>query len=272
MTVFFLFSGDPSAKDLEQLLSLGLVSSQSPSNHSTFTKHGSLKKRKRRKSSDRRRFTDSSLSFSRSSKTSDLRNEDRDAVESEIKVENVEKQHQNLEEINREAVKKTENRKEEQDVMTRRKREIEQQEKQKKSLCQLERNGFGQKHLSIHLVDIRHLDAEKYLIREQWERKDNSPLKTNAVPNGLSKKHTNGAQPANGRSWGKFRIPKRSEARYENDGLNKKPQVLLKPLTSLMKTDETDSKTNEDCLKRCHRNETTLRRRYDFIRRRVLAS
>lgn len=145
----------------------------------------------------------------------------------------------------------------------RHKRDLKKQEKRKKS----EQVRFKERQLSIHLVDICHKDSDSHFVKGDWEAKDaNMRIKANVVPNGLSRKHqANGAQeqPANGRSWGKFRIPKR---KFENEDMNKQRKATLKPLTNSKRLDD------EADVKRCNGEEATLTRRYDFIRRGVLAS
>uniref|UniRef100_A0A3Q4BZQ2 Protein Jade-1 n=1 Tax=Mola mola TaxID=94237 RepID=A0A3Q4BZQ2_MOLML len=145
---------------------------------------------------------------------------------------------------------------------------------------------FGSKHLektvSIRLVDIRNSDAEDYFTDGVAKR-----------TNGWLRKTPNGSQapsrPASGhlRSWGKFRIPKRSERPLTPEQEeHRKP--LLRPLTntpepSYPRTRHRAGAENgggevEPCLKRCHshqlRGDSSLGRRYgsDIIRRGVLAS
>ncbi|CAL9687184.1 unnamed protein product [Knipowitschia caucasica] len=166
-------------------------------------------------------------------------------------------------------------------------------------------NGFQDKQLLVHLVDIRRTDCEAVLLHTGWGANEatkaneaNRADKTNHanqannanqanvklrcnVSNGLSKKlqananrtangnktanpnrtanrtanpnrtaHAN--RSANGRSWGKFKIPKRT------------CEDLKTPLTKEQRLDKD--------LKLCNGDEATLTRRYDFMRRGVLAS
>lgn len=240
-----LLTGDSSAKDLEQLLSLGLVSSQSNFSHSSHR----TRRRKRRKNHN---HVTNSTNHS-PHEPGDSRDQNHVTVEAASGLQNGDTQRQNTEHIHREAAQKDNG-----DVLS--KRELKNQEKRKKS----EQTGFGEKQLSIHLVDIRHSDGDRYLFDGQWQA--NSRLKANSIPNGLAKKQANGTQPAaaNGRRWGKFRIPKR---KFDNEDLNKQPKATLKPLTN-SKTLGNDAKD----LKRCNGNEATLTRGYGFIRRGVLAS
>ncbi|XP_055011554.1 protein Jade-1 [Boleophthalmus pectinirostris] len=261
-----LLSGDPSAKDLERLLSLGLVTSQTPLNHSSSSKSRKSKhhkKKKRRKSREHRDLTHSSPSQKPSLQTDGQPHNDItcEALEAKFELQNEEIQPQNVEQFEQEVAVKVESKRSEDGEALRHKRNLKKQEKRKKST----QNGFKDRQLSIHLVDIRHKDSDSYVMYGNWEANDpNLRLKANPmVPNGLSKKHhTNGT--ANGRSWGKFRIPKR---KFENEDLNKQRKAMLKPLTNSKQRLDTDSD-----LKRCNGNEATLTRRYDFIRRGVLAS
>lgn len=256
-----LLTGDPSAKDLEQLVSLGLVSSQSSLNHSSSsssshrTKHKNHSKKKKKRRKHHNIFSHSLQH------TSDGQNHNDKTVEATFGLQNGETQHQNTEKVDQEVVPKIDIATKDNGDVLKRKRDLKKQEKRKKS----EREGFGEKQLSIHLVDIRHSDSDRYLFDGQWEA--NSRLKANSIPNGLAKKQqANGTQATtNGRNWGKFRIPKR---KFENEDLNKRRKAMLKPLTN-SKTLENDTTTD---LKRCNGNEAALTRRYDFIRRGVLAS
>ncbi|XP_072313805.1 protein Jade-1 [Eucyclogobius newberryi] len=264
-----LVSGDPSAKDLERLLSLGLVSSppnHSPSSCSSSTSRKSKhhKKKKRQKSRDRRDSSHSSPSRKASLQTdAGHTHHDDEATcedpEAKFQPLNEEPQPESLEQFEREVAARVESSRSEDGDVLRHKRKLKKQEKRKKS----ELNGFKERQLSIHLVDIRHKDSDSYLMYGDWEANDaNARLKANAVAGDvLSKKQqANGA--ANGRSWGKFRIPKR---KFETEDLNDQRQAMLKPLTNTKLDADAD-------LKRCNGNEAALTRRYDFIRRGVLAS
>ncbi|KAK7904700.1 hypothetical protein WMY93_017307 [Mugilogobius chulae] len=254
-----LLSGDPSSKDLERLLSLGLISSppnhfSSSSSSSTSRKSKHKKKKKRRKAATRRCQTDDGQTHV------DVNCE---ALEAKFDLQTEQIQPKTVELFESEVAAKVENSRNEDSDTLRHKRNQKKQEKRKKS----EQNGFKDRQLSIHLVDIRHKDSDSYLMYEEWEANDaNARLKANAaLPNGLSKRHQANGAAANGRSWGKFRIPKR---KFENEDLNKQRKAMLKPLTNSKQRVDTDTD-----LKRCNGNEAnTLTRRYDFIRRGVLAS
>lgn len=161
--------------------------------------------------------------------------------------------------------------------------------------------------MSIRLVDIRNSDTDDYFIEEAMTKRSGVPLdamtntkfnKASVVSdaaaaatkaNGwLRKPQANGSHMAGHlKTWGKFRIPRRSE----------KEEALLRPLTNtpepsyprtrLRTGAENDSFAPdakagdgdvEPCLKRCHshqlRGDSSLGRRYgsDIIRRGVLAS
>lgn len=259
-----LISGDPSAKDLERLLSLGLVSSDSPFKHSSSSsrsKSNHHKKKKRRKSHDHR--TLSPTVTSQTNEEPNVNGVEAEAVDTKAELQNEEIQPQTVEKHDQEVSKESEHSRDEDSDVSRHKRDPKKQEKRKK----LEQDQFKERQLSIHLVDIRHKDSDSYFMKGDWEANDaNSRLKANAVPNGLSRKHqANGTQrqPANGRSWVKFRIPKRKS---ENEDMNKQRKATLKPLTNSKRLDA------EADVKRCNGKEASLTRRYDFIRRGVLAS
>ncbi|XP_076002794.1 protein Jade-1 isoform X1 [Genypterus blacodes] len=189
------------------------------------------------------------------------------------------------------------------------------------------KNRFGSKHLektvSIRLVDIRNSETDNYFIDEVTNRRGpvslesvtNTKLnKTNVVldtapkANGwLKKAHSasaNGSRTSNKpvgghlKSWGKFKIPRRSERPPSRDQeIVEQRKPLLRPLTNTpepshprmrlrsgLENDVYDAETNssdgevEPRLKRCHshplRGDSSLSRRYgsDIIRRGVLAS
>ncbi|XP_072222128.1 protein Jade-1 isoform X1 [Leuresthes tenuis] len=217
-----------------------------------------------------------------------------------------------------------------------RKQEHEQEERGRKRRsevtesfpCQV-KNKFGSKHLektvSIRLVDIRNSDSDEYFIDEGMAKRNHVSLdvtsntkfsKASVVSDTSAAFKTNGwlrKAPNNGsnspdgpvtghlKSWGKFRIPKRSEKplsatlKMQEQAEQRKP--LLRPLTNtpapsyprtrLRTGTENDGYTSdskagdgeaEPCVKRCHSHElqgdSTLGRRYgsDIIRRGVLAS
>lgn len=263
-----LVSGDPSAKDLERVLSLGLVSSQSPFSHPSSSSSRSKskhhkKKKKRRKSRDHQNLQDSAPPLDALPQTIDSPNINGEKCDLEPKVElqNEEIEPQKVEKCNQESASKDELSHGDEADVSRHKRDLKKQEKRKK----LEQDWFKERQLSIHLVDIRHKDSDSYFVKGEWEANSandaNFRLKANPVPNGLSRKHqANGT--ANGRSWGKFRIPKR---KFVNENMDKQRKAMLKPLTNSKLDDEAD-------VKRCKGKEATLTRRYDFIRRGVLAS
>lgn len=146
-----------------------------------------------------------------------------------------------------------------------------------------------EKSVSIRLVDIRNSDSNGFATR--------SPFRSSVVLSDawLKKSGSSGA-PAPGRaaaghlrSWGKFKIPKRSEKTAGEE----QQQQLLRPLTNASSHPRTRLRTGaenggyspkegegevEPCLKRCHshqlRGDSSLGRRYgsDIIRRGVLAS
>lgn len=189
------------------------------------------------------------------------------------------------------------------------------------------KNRFGSKHLektvSIRLVDIRNSETEDYFIDGVTNKRGPVSLesvtitklnKNNMVPDTapkanswLRKAHSasaNSSHRSNGpvgghlKSWGKFKIPRRSErpsSREQEIVEQRKP--LLRPLTNTpepslprmrlrsgLENDgyDADAKSSdgevEPCLKRCHshplRGDSSLSRRYgsDIIRRGVLAS
>ncbi|XP_037551056.1 protein Jade-1 [Nematolebias whitei] len=174
-------------------------------------------------------------------------------------------------------------------------------------------NRFVSKHLektvSIRLVDIRNSDSDDRLVEDRMSRRSTVTLntklnRTGPVPDAVPR--TNGwlrnlshqdsaapTRPAAGhlKSWGKFRIPKRSDKplkEEQEEAECRKP--LLRPLTntsepSYRKTrlrtgteNEAGDGDLEPCLKQCHshklRGDSSLGRQYgsDVIRRGVLAS
>ncbi|XP_054469506.1 protein Jade-1 [Anoplopoma fimbria] len=213
----------------------------------------------------------------------------------------------------------------EHEALARRKRDNEQEERRRKrrsdtteSFPVQVKNRFGSKHMektvSIRLVDIRNSDNDDFFLDEGTTNRSPASLEvtTNTKlnrANGISdaaaavkangwlrKTPTNGSHTTNRhvgghlRSWGRFRIPRRSEKPLTAAEEKEEEEELLRPLTNTPKTrlrtgtesDSSDSKPGdgemEPCLKRCHshklRGDSALGRRYgsDIIRRGVLAS
>ncbi|XP_029316067.1 protein Jade-1 isoform X2 [Cottoperca gobio] len=230
----------------------------------------------------------------------------------------------------------------EHETLARRKRDTdhEQEERRRKrrsdvmdSFPSQVKSRFGAKHLektvSIRLVDIRNSDNDDYFMDDRMTKRSSVSLDvtTNTKLNRASdvsdaaalskakgwlrKAQANGSHTTSRhvgghlRSWGKFRIPKRSEkpltaALKEDEELEEeeieeehcKPLLTNTPETSYPRTRlrsvvendgyASDSKPSdgemEPCLKRCHshqlRGESSLGRRYgsDIIHRGVLAS
>lgn len=177
------------------------------------------------------------------------------------------------------------------------KAEEDQEERRRKRRSDV-MDSFRFKHLeksvSIRLVDIRNSDSINGATRSPF--RSSVVLSDAAVANkanGWLKKASCGgsptpSRPAAGhlRSWGKFKIPKRSEKTGEEE-------QLLRPLTNTASQPRTRLRTGaenkgyspkagegevEPCLKRCHshqlRGDSSLGRRYgsNIIRRGVLAS
>ncbi|XP_004554814.1 protein Jade-1 isoform X2 [Maylandia zebra] len=351
-----LLSGDPSAKDLEKLFSLGWLSSQGSQSSSSWSPSGLKTKRKeKRKSSERKSLpnsphTQKKDNLSKASETRDSKSSQiKEAAAMEARIQHISqetpfKKLPKPEVIQEPAVGKLpkhESRKgprreaAEPELEARRKRDIEheQEEKRRKkgndsteSFTSQGKNRFGSKHLektvSIRLVDIRNSDSDNYFIDEGIKRSPVSPDVTSntkcnkastvsdtapsAKTNGWlrrasadSSHASNGPEAAQLRSWGKFRIPKRSEkpASITEQKQAELHKPLLRPLTNTPKPSyprtrlrtgtenedyTSDSKAGdgelEPCLKRCHshqlRGDSSLSRRYvsDIIRRGVLAS
>ncbi|XP_029982739.1 protein Jade-1 [Sphaeramia orbicularis] len=351
-----LLKGDPSAKDLEKLFSLGWLSSQGSQSRSSWSHSGTKPKRgsskqEKRKSHDSRGVSDSAhthkkdpsgrLAETRDSKGPKVKESEPADAENFTKTQTTENgpdvQNPKLQrsEVIQEtiAVKlhKPESRRgqrregagPEYDALARRKRDNdhEQEEKRRKrkseemeGVAVQEKSRVGLKHLektvSIRLVDIRHSDADDYFTDEVMGKRGGVPLASAAAvqygatrANGwLKKGPSNGSHAANGplRSWGKFRIPKRSDrpSTEEQEAVPEPRKALLRPLTNTPEPPSyprtrlrsgsendgyaSDSKPGdgdvEPCLKRCHshqlRGDSTLGRRYgsDIIRRGVLAS
>lgn len=351
-----LLSGDPSAKDLEKLFSLGWLSSQGSQSSSSWSPSGLKTKRKeKRKSSERKSLpnsphTQKKDNLSKASETRDSKSSQiKEAAAMEARIQHISqetpfKKLPKPEVIQEPAVVKLpkhESRKgprreaAEAELEARRKRDVEheQEERRRKkgndsteSFTSQGKNRFGSKHLektvSIRLVDIRNSDSDNYFIDEGIKRSPVSPdvtsntkfnkastvsdtapsTKTNGWlrrASADSSHASNGPEAAQLRSWGKFRIPKRSEkpASITEQKQAELHKPLLRPLTNTPKPSyprtrlrtgtenedyTSDSKAGdgelEPCLKRCHshqlRGDSSLSRRYvsDIIRRGVLAS
>lgn len=191
----------------------------------------------------------------------------------------------------------------EQDAPVGRKQDDEQEEKKRKRKSDV-MEGFRLKHLeksvSIRLVDIRNCDSKDFkdegvTRRNNFSLDENIKLRGAVLADATTANKANGwlrKAPANGshtpsrpaaghlKSWGKFRIPKRSERITDKE----EEDPLLRPLTNTPSQPRTRLRTGTDdgevepCLKRCHshqlRGDSSLGRRYgsDIIRRGVLAS
>ncbi|KAF7657569.1 hypothetical protein LDENG_00024430 [Lucifuga dentata] len=208
-----------------------------------------------------------------------------------------------------------------------RENEYEQEERRRKRKSEVmenfptqEKNRLGSKHLektvSIRLVDIRNSETEDYFIEEGTTKRGSVSLESvtntklnkdaTAKASGWLRKaaSANGSHASNGaahlKTWGKFRIPKRSErplatSREQEVAEQRKP--FLRPLTNTPEPSHPRTRLRpgpenhdynpeakssdgevEPCLKRCHshrlRGDSSLSRRYgsDIIRRGVLAS
>lgn len=309
--------GDPSEKDLEDILFLGRLSSHDPQSRSSCgqprlkTKQEPLKVKKRkfrnRKSLDslhtHKKEGSSGLLRGKDARGSQIRESE---SESDTKI-NQEIPFQELEEpeVSQETVKlcKLESRKaqrkdaagstQEEPVGPKPEEDPEERRKKKRSDMM---DSFRFKHLdksvSIRLVDIRNSDRNIFLNGATRSPFRSSVVLSDAVvankADGWLKK-TSSSRPASGhlRSWGKFKIPKRSEKTMGEE------EQLLRPLTNTASQPRTRLRTGaennsysrkagegevEPCLKRCHshqlRGDSSLGRRYgsDIIRRGVLAS
>eukprot|EP00066_Takifugu_rubripes_P029221 XP_011618487.1 PREDICTED: protein Jade-1 [Takifugu rubripes] len=313
-----LLTGDPSEEDLENILCLGRLSSPDPQSRSSCGQSGLKAKRgplkvKKRKFSERK-SVDSLLGPGKDSPSGGLGGTESRApeVESETKISQ-EIPFPELEEpeVGQETVKvcKLESRKaprkdaagSPEEELVGAKAEEEQEERRRKRRSDV-MDSFRFKHLeksvSIRLVDIRNSDSNNFSINGATR----SPFSSSVVlsdatvankANGWLKKTSGGShtpsRPAAGhlRSWGKFKIPKRSEKTAGEE------EQLLRPLTNTPSQPRTRLRTGaenkgyspkagegevEPCLKRCHshqlRGDSSLGRRYgsDIIRRGVLAS
>ncbi|XP_047467631.1 protein Jade-1 isoform X2 [Mugil cephalus] len=371
-----LLKGDPSAKDLEKLLSLDSLfsqgshsnsssSSSSSSTTTTTTKRGSSKQ-VRRKSSDRRAPTDSPHAHKKDNPSKALETKDarssrvKEAAATEAagdaKITHGSDGHQEaatppktVQETSDAKPHKPESRKTprreappppppapEQEAGRKQENEHEQEEQRRRRRRSEAAESFPSsvvktrpepKHLektvSIRLVDIRNSETDDFFLERGMIRRNVSSLDVSsntkcnkagaipdAKPNGwLRRTQADASHAPNGpataaaaagghlRSWGKFRIPRRSEKPPEEEEAaseQRKPQ--LRPLTNTpepsyprtrlrtgMESDEfaADSKAGDgelETLKRCHshqlRGDSSLGRRYgsDIIRRGVLAS
>ncbi|XP_033997079.1 protein Jade-1 isoform X1 [Trematomus bernacchii] len=208
----------------------------------------------------------------------------------------------------------------EQETLVRLKRDEDETRRRKRTSDLTESQGksrFGAKQLdktvSIRLVDIRSSDHSDYFMEEGTTRRNPVSLQVSPNTKLSGSPRTNGwtrKAPANGshtssrnvsghlRSWGKFRIPKRSEKparEQEDEEEEEKEELLLSPLTNAPQTSyprtrlrsgtEHDGSASDSCgeaelcLKRCHSHQlrgggAPLGPRYgsDIIRRGVLAS
>lgn len=346
-------AGDPSAKDLEKLLSLdslfsqGSQSSSSSSSSSSAAKRGSSKQ-VRRKSSDRRGPSDSPHAHKKDNPSKPLETKDgrssriKEAAAAateaagDAKIHNPDSnQDTTLPKVAQETAEvklhKPESRKAarreapgpEHEAGRKQESEHEQEERRRRRRSDVTESlppshvkyrtepRHLEKTVSIRLVDIRNSESDDFFLAKGMIRRNavssldvasNTKFNKAAV---VSDAKANGwlrrtqADAANGpaaghlRSWGKFRIPKRSEKPAE-EAEPRKP--LLRPLTNTpepsyprtrlrtgMESDEyaPDSKADDgelETLKRCHshqlRGDSSLGRRYgsDIIRRGVLAS
>ncbi|CAJ1074666.1 protein Jade-1 isoform X2 [Xyrichtys novacula] len=212
-----LLKGDPSAKDLEKLFSLGWLSSQGSQPRSSWghsglkTKRGSSKQ-ERRKSSDRRGLLDSPHTFRADNLSESLETKDSKAsapaeatsepkvLNSEILLESPFPQLQKSEtfqdtmnvKLHKSESRKSSRREVEHEALARRKRDNdhEQEERRRKrrsdaveSFPGQGRIRYGSKHLektvSIRLVDIRSSDNDDYFMEEGMTKR--SPASEAAV-------------------------------------------------------------------------------------------
>uniref|UniRef100_I3K3A0 Protein Jade-1 n=1 Tax=Oreochromis niloticus TaxID=8128 RepID=I3K3A0_ORENI len=267
-----LLSGDPSAKDLEKLFSLGWLSSQGSQSSSSWSPSGLKTKRKeKRKSSERKSMPNSPHTQKKDnlSKAS----ETRDSKSSQIK---------------------------EAAAMEARIQPISQETPFKK----LPKPEVIQEPAVVKLPNPVSADVTSNTkFNKASTVTDTAPsAKTNGWLRRASADSShapNGPEAGQLRSWGKFRIPKRNE---KPTSITEQKQAelhkpLLRPLTNTPKPSyprtrlrtgtenedyTSDSKAGdgelEPCLKRCHshqlRGDSSLSRRYvsDIIRRGVLAS
>ncbi|MEQ2187887.1 hypothetical protein GOODEAATRI_009325 [Goodea atripinnis] len=215
-----LLNGDPSAKDLENLFTLGSLSSHgtqsgsSCSNSSLKSKRSLLKRERRKSSSDSpnvlKKDNQCNLPESKDNKTSRIKEAVATEAAGEAKVQKSEVseekpviKHPKPEVIQERAsvkLHKPESRKgprreasgPEHEVLTSHKQDPEQEERGRKRrsdvsesfTCQL-KNKFSSKHLdktvSIRLVDIRNSDSDEYLFDDGMARR--SRTSQEATPN-----------------------------------------------------------------------------------------
>ncbi|KAF1374424.1 hypothetical protein PFLUV_G00228950 [Perca fluviatilis] len=346
-----LLTGDPSAKDLEKLFSLGWLASQGSQARSSWshsglkTKSGSLKQEKRR-SGERKGLSDSPHAHkkdnlskpaeTKDSKVSRVKECDPTEDTRDAKTPNADLSREipfpkfQKPEVVQETITAKGPRREapgpEPEALARRKRDHDQEQEERRrkrksdapeSFPGQAKNRLGSKHLektvSIRLVDIRNSDNDDFFTDEGVTKRcpvslgaaantklgragEAAPAKANGW---LRKAQANGSHATSRhvgghlRSWGKFRIPKRSERPPAVAAAVKAPQEaehgesLLRPLTNTpepsyprtrLRTGAESDGEVEPCLKRCHshqlRGDASLGRRYgsDIIRRGVLAS
>ncbi|XP_053290708.1 protein Jade-1 isoform X2 [Pleuronectes platessa] len=201
-----LLTGDPSAKDLEEIFSLGSKSRSSWSHSGLKPKQGSVKQ-ERRRSTDRRSFSDSSHihkkeNLSKQPETRDGRSSRIKEAAGDAHIQNSDITQEVLLPKLQEAIAvklhKPESRKgprreapgPEPEALTRGKRDNdhEQEEKRRRrrsevvaeNLSSQVKNKFGSKHLektvSIRLVDIRSSDTDDLFIDEGLSRRSPAPL------------------------------------------------------------------------------------------------
>lgn len=231
-------SGDPSAKELEQLLSLSCFSSQGSQARSSWshsglkTKRGSSKQ-ERRKISDRRGGVwDSPHAHRRDSQSKAPETKDTeksepsetasepDAPNSDISQDQFPDTFQETTKLHKPENRKVSRREAEHEVTARRRRDEEERRRKRKSdvvegFQSQTKNKLGSKHLektvSIRLVDIRSSDNDDYFMEEGTARRNPAP-ESNGWPRKANGSHTPSRQVGGYlRGWGKFRIPKRNE-------------------------------------------------------------
>ncbi|XP_034714434.1 protein Jade-1 isoform X3 [Etheostoma cragini] len=346
-----LLTGDPSAKDLEKLFSLGWLSSQGSQSRASWSRSGpKTKQSSLKQDKGKRGLSDSPHTPKKDNVRKPL--ETKDSKVSRVKecepAEDARDAKTHNSDIGQESpfpkfqkpvvVQETVSvkgpRREapgpEPDALARRKRDNdeEQEERRRKRKSDVTesfpgqaKNRHGSKHLertvSIRLVDIRNADNDDFFMDDGMTKP--CPVSPGGTPNTklsrgveaapakakgwLRKAQANGSH-APGRhvgghlrSWGKFRIPKRSERPPTAAAKAQHGEPLLRPLTNapepsyprtrLRTGTESDGYASdsraaggemEPCLKRCHshqlRGDASLGRRYgsDIIRRGVLAS
>ncbi|XP_028293342.1 protein Jade-1 [Gouania willdenowi] len=303
-----LLNGDPSQKDLEELFSSAFTSSQSNSCWNQKNKHGSSKQ-ERRKSNDRKSPSDRKYDHSRPHDSREGRNSGVKAAAEAVLSSDSGSRTAFPKETSAVKVLKPEGRKSfrreaDQEVASRPKQD-EQEDRRTRRRSEVTESRL-EKTVSIRLVDIRNSDVDDFFFHEGGVKRSFitsdvscnntklnkvvSEVKSNGV---LRKHHINGSHSSSDsahlKSWGKFRIPKRSDktpsTATTKDADLRKPQLRLlnKPVNNAAergaKNRELDSRRSDsEHLKRCHshqlRDGSALSRRYgsEFIRRGVLAS